>query len=180
MEDWTQKALALGFTAAAPLNPAQLCARQDVRDMCAADRCHAYGKNWTCPPECGTLDECARRLQGYPRGLLVQTTGTLEDSFDYEGMMELEKRHLSYFHAFCAQVREAFPDALCLGTGGCRICKRCAYPEPCRVPEQAVSSMEAYGLLVSEVCTQCGVPYYYGANHLSYTACVLFSHEKKE
>ena len=30
-----------------------------VRDMCAADRCHAYNRCWTCPPGCGTLEEIA-------------------------------------------------------------------------------------------------------------------------
>ena len=36
--------------AAALLDPAKLEPEAFVRDMCAADRCHAYGRNWTCPP----------------------------------------------------------------------------------------------------------------------------------
>ena len=52
MNAWIKKALELGFSQAAPLNIATLVPRQDVRDMCAADKCGAYGKNWTCPPHC--------------------------------------------------------------------------------------------------------------------------------
>ena len=64
--------------------------------------------------------------------------------------------------------------ALCLGTGGCRICGKCAYPEKCRFPERACSSMEGYGLLVNDACAAAGVPYYHGPNTLAYTACILF------
>lgn len=177
MSDWIAAARSLGFFAAVPLIPKALRALEEVRAMCAADRCHAYGKNWTCPPECGTLAQCAAELARFQNGILVQSMGTLEDSFDYEGMMALEAQHLTRFYTLCGQLRECFPDALCLGTGGCRICGSCAYPAPCRFPEKACASMEAYGLLVSEVCSQCGVAYYYGPNTLTYTACILFSKE---
>ena len=33
--------------------------------------------------------------------------------------------------------------------------------------------MEGYGLLVSEVCGQAGIPYYHGQNTIAYTACIL-------
>ena len=177
MEDWVKQALALGFTAAAPVNPAKLTVREDVRAMCAADRCHAYNRNWTCPPACGTLEECSARIARCTSGILVQTMGPLEDSFDYEGMMELEQRHLDQFHKFADLVRKTDPDALCLGSGGCRICKTCAHPQPCRFPSRACSSMEAYGLVVSEACAAGGLAYYYGTGTLAYTACILFRHE---
>ena len=73
MEEWIEKAKALGFNHAAPLDPATLVPRADIRAMCAMDRCGAYGKNWTCPPFCGTLEECAAALQKYSRGILLQT-----------------------------------------------------------------------------------------------------------
>ena len=27
--------------------------------MCAADKCRSYGRNWCCPPHCGSLEEMA-------------------------------------------------------------------------------------------------------------------------
>jgi hypothetical protein len=36
-----------------------------------------------------------------------------------------------------------------------------------------LSSMEAYGLLVSEVCRASGLPYYYGPKTLTFSACIL-------
>jgi len=173
-EEYLQWAREAGFTAAAPLNMAALAPQPAVRAMCASDRCHAYGKNWTCPPVCGTLDECAARMARYADGILLQTQGTLEDEFDYPGMQALEKAHLQALHRFADRLRGREPDALVLGAGGCRVCETCAYPDPCRFPGRACSSMEGYGLVVSDVCRASGIPYYYGRGTLCYSACCLF------
>lgn len=174
MNDLIALALEQGFSYAAALDPSGLAVRQEVRDMCAADKCRAYGKNWTCPPHCGSLEECGQRLRGMTSGLLVQTVGQLEDSFDFEAMAETEKLHLAHFHALADLLREKYPGVLCLGSGGCRLCKSCAWPEPCRFPDRACSSMESYGLLVNEACEAAGTAYYHGKNTLAYTACYLF------
>lgn len=171
---WCQKALSFGFSHAAAMHPGTLMARQDVRDMCAADKCGAYGKNHTCPPYCGTLEACEERMRAFSRGVLVQTVGTMEKAIDTKAYRRTEALHLETFHRFCDSLRAAHPTALCLGSGGCRICPKCAWPDPCRFPEKACSSMEAYGLLVSDVCRDHGLSYYYAERTITYTACVLF------
>ncbi len=173
-EDWRLAAKKAGFTHAAAFDPAVLQGRADVRDMCAQDKCHAYGKNWTCPPHCGTLEACQESMHSYKHGILLQTVGQLAKDIDSRGYRETEQRHLAAFMVFCESIRRAYPNALCLGTGGCRICKTCAYPEPCRFPEQAVSSMEGYGLFVTQVCRDAGLHYYHGERTITYTACVLY------
>lgn len=177
MEELLKKALEAGFTFAVPLDVTTLEVQPEVRDMCAADKCRAYGKNWTCPPECGTLEECGSRIKKFKYGILAQTKGELEDSMDWETMVEIEHDHLDHFHAFADVIRSIHPDVLCLGSGGCRICAKCAYPEPCRFPERACSSMEGYGLLVSNVCQKNNLPYYHGKDTLAYTCCYLFGEE---
>lgn len=72
------------------------------------------------------------------------------------------------------KIRKEYPEARCLGAGGCRIFEECAYPKPCRFPQKAISSMEAYGLFVTQVCRDNGVKYYYGEKTITYTSCVLF------
>lgn len=174
IEEWLAYAKELGFSEAAPVAPAALKPNAEVRAMCAADKCGAYGKNWTCPPECGDLKACAARIASKTKGILVQSVAQLEDSFDIEGMMEAEKDHNARFHALADKAHTEAKTALCLGTGGCRICGKCAYPEKCRFPDRACASMEGYGLLVSDACTAAGIPYYHGPNTLAYTACILF------
>lgn len=174
MNSWIEKALELGFDAAAPLDPAMLIPREDVRAMCAQDKCGAYGKNWTCPPACGTLEECQRKMHGYARGILLQSIGHMTKTIDSRCYRETERRHREHLYAFAGEIRKAYPDALCLGAGGCRVCKICAYPEACRFPEKAVSGMEGYGLFVTQVCRDAGLPYHYGEKTIAYTACILY------
>ena len=174
MENWIQTALDLGFSHAAPLDPATLVARADVRAMCATDKCGAYEKNWTCPPHCGSLPDCAEKMGAYGRGILLQTVGTLTKTIDTKAYHQTEQRHLQQFARFCDLLREEFPQALCLGSGGCRICPQCAWPEPCRFPEKACPSMEGYGLFVTQVCRDNGLAYHHGEKTITYTACVLF------
>lgn len=71
-----------GFEETAPLHAAQLMFRPEVRDMCRADRCSSYGKNWCCPPACPSLEEMTRRMADYGEGVLVETVGTMADDFD--------------------------------------------------------------------------------------------------
>lgn len=175
MTDWIELAKKFGFDVAVPLVPSSLESRNDIRDMCAENRCRAYNRNWTCPPAVGTLEECQARLRSYQNGVLLQTIGHLSKAIDSRAYRNTERRHMEQFRAFSEQIRQSFPDALCLGAGGCRICKTCAYPEPCRFPEKALSSMEAYGLFVTQVCRDSHVSYYYGERTISYTACVLYN-----
>lgn len=166
-----------GFDTVVPLNPALLEAREDIRAMCSSDRCRIYGKNWSCPPFCGTVDQCQEKMHRYGKGILLQTLGHTEKTIDSKCYRETEKRHMASFYAFAELVKTVDPNALCLGAGGCRICNSCAYPQPCRFPEKAVSSMEGYGLFVTQVCRDCNVAYYYGERTITYTACVLYSSE---
>lgn len=174
MDKWIEAARECGFTAAVVLEVNTLKPMAMVRDACKDGKCGAYGKNWTCPPYCGTLEECEARMRQYSRGLLLQTVGQLEKTVDTRGYARVEGEHLTAFHRFAEMLRKEYPQALCLGSGGCRICGTCAWPEPCRFPERACASMEAYGLFVTQVCRDNGMPYYHGPKTITYTACVLF------
>jgi len=174
MEQWIAKALEMGFSVAVPLEIDTLQPRQDVRDMCVSDTCRAYGKNWTCPPHCGTLAECCAKIQSYSHGILLQTVGQTQKVIDTKAYRHTEERHLNQLHQFAETLRSHYPHMLCLGSGGCRICRECAYPEPCRFPDKACSSMEGYGLFVTQVCRDNHCAYSHGEKTITYTACVLF------
>lgn len=163
-----------GFSAWSPLDLATIELKPEVRDMCAVNSCGQYGKRWSCPPGCGTLEECAHRLKGYTQGILVQTYGDVEDGFDFEAMMEIESDHRDHFQEMYKTLRETEENVLAIGAGCCTQCAKCTYPDaPCRFPEKMVSSMEAYGMLVLEICKANGLTYYYGADKMAYTSCFL-------
>ncbi len=165
-----------GFTRTAYLDPKTLVLKPEVRQMCQSNSCGMYDKRWSCPPGCGSLEDCARRVGRYRHGILVQTVGELEDELDGEGMMDAERRHKENFLKMNALLREHHTDVLALGAGCCTLCKTCTYPDaPCRFPEKQISSMEAYGLVVLEACKANNLPYYYGKCTISYTGCFLYN-----
>lgn len=167
-----EKALGAGFTYAAPMKASTIELRQEVRDMCAA--CSQYGKRWSCPPGCGELEDLRQQLREYNHGVLIQTVGNLEDNFDAETMMETEANHKKYLLRLQKELLEEKADVLILGAGCCTHCKECTYPDaPCRFPEKMVSSMEACGMVVADVCRANNVKYYYGPLTIAYTSCVL-------
>ena len=170
---WLEEAKTLGFDVAVTMDPRSLIAREDIRAMCAENKCGAYNKNWTCPPAIGATRECQEKMRQYKKGILLQTIGHMTKAVDSKCYRETEQRHLQSFYTLADEIRKEHPEALCLGAGGCRVCKQCAYPEPCRCPEKAVSSMEGYGLFVTQVCRDAGVPYHHGERTITYTACIL-------
>jgi len=170
------KKLALdeGFTNAGQLNLKAVVFMPEVRDMCRADRCHAYGKNWRCPPACGSIEEASEKAKQYSFGMIVQTIGDMEDEFDFETIEETSKKHSKSFISMMRKIKVDYPDVLGMGVGTCTRCNPCTYPDaPCRFPEDSYSSMEAYGLWVSRVCELSDIPYNYGKNKIAFTSCFL-------
>ena len=168
-----------GFTAWASLDVSTIDLKPEVRDMCAVNSCGQYGKRWSCPPGCGTLEACTEQLKDCTHGILVQTYGDIEDGFDFEAMMEIESDHKTHFSEMQEALRSAGVDLLALGAGCCTVCAKCTYPdEPCRFPQKMVSSMEAYGMVVLEVCKANGLTYYYGPDKMAYTSCFLLRNTK--
>ncbi len=145
-----------------------------VREYCEENKCHQYDKKWTCPPGAGTLEECEARIRKYHRGLILQTTGELEDSLDFEMMGEISKNHMEHMIEFSKYFRKEVPSGMIVGDMPCVECKECTYPhEPCRFPDKISYSMSALGMIVSEVCRDNNINYYYGPGTLTYVGCVF-------
>ena len=100
-----QMGMEQGFSHVVLLDCDTIELKPEVRQMCAADTCHKYDKCWSCPPGCGSLEECEAKVRQYKYGIIVQTVGELEDVFDGEGMMETEARHKEYFVEFEKKLR---------------------------------------------------------------------------
>lgn len=167
-----------GFDCCGALAASDLVVREEVRAMCAADRCRAYGRNWACPPACGSIDSFARLIASFETGFAFQTVAQLEDEFDGESMMDAEARQKERTDRLVDELvsRGVSPsDYRILSSGTCTRCATCAYPEPCRFPDQRMVSMEAAGLVVTEACEAASIPYNHGPLTMAYTGCILFN-----
>ena len=163
-----------GFTFYSKLDISTLEFKQEIRDMCNPDKCRNYNKSWSCPPACPSLDEMQEHVKGYKTGIIVQTVGELEDSMDWDGIMETGARHKENFGKMREALDKIHPKLLAMGAGECKICEECTYPQkPCRFPDKMETSMEAYGLFVSKVCTDNDLGYNYGQEKIAFTSCFL-------
>ncbi len=181
-ETLKEQILALGANAAAVISVDSISFDTAFRSMCASNACGNYGKSYMCPPDIGEIDDLIREAKTYSHALVYQTIGLLEDSYDFEGMMEAGDFH----NTLARNIRELFEKNYCqkalhLGAGGCRLCPVCGKKtgEPCRFPDRAMSSLEAYGINVSKLAFQCGMRYINGENTVTYFGAVLFKQQDK-
>ena len=148
------------------------------RKMCASNYCGNYGKSYQCPPYVGEIDDLIQKVQVFQHVLVYQTISQLEDSYDFEGMMEAGKIHNILTQKLHRYVKENMVNLnfLVLGAGGCRLCKTCAILEnaPCRNPEWAVGSLEAYGINVSKLAESAGMNYITGKDTVTYFGAIIF------
>lgn len=169
-------ALDAGALKATVIEASSIVLNTTFRDICKSNGCGMYGKCWMCPPDVGDIEPLMAEVRKYQHGLLYQTVSEIEDSFDIEGMQEAGKRHVMLSQRLEAFLMLELDKHLHLSCGGCRICERCAKMDglPCRDPERAMSSMEAYGIDVYNTCKPTELKYINGQNTVTYFGIVLF------
>jgi predicted metal-binding protein len=176
--DLINDALASGISHAAVLETSSIQFHEDFRKACEKNFCSKYNTNWMGPPAIGPISGLTQRVFRYKKGLLVQTIHPLVSNFDLKGMLEAAKTHATVFRALLKQLRNRYPeeDFLPLDEGCCSRCEKCAYldREPCRYPDEAVSSVEAYGMNVIALQKSAGLPYNNGKNTVTYVGLILF------
>ena len=171
-------ALSLGAYKAAVIPVDAVETDASFRDMCASNACGNYGRNWMCPPDAGEIHMLIARLRTYSFMLVYQTVTELEDSYDFEGMMDAGVAHNKLMIRLRDRLNaEGLSRILHLGAGGCRMCEVCAKRtgEPCRHPDLAVASLETYGINVSKLAVAAGMKYINGQDTVTYFGAVLFN-----
>lgn len=150
--------------------------RREFRLACEQNTCGKYGRCWMCPPDVGDIDEMIAEAKKYQYALIVQSVGKLEDSFDIEGMEEAAKQHNALMLLLAQELAPCLKNFLKLGAGACHICQHCTRLDnlPCPFPHQAIASLEAYGIAVSELAELSGMKYINGPNTVTYFGGFLF------
>ena len=165
----------LGFDRAATIDTALIPFDATLADLCAKNHCGSYGKNYTCPPHVGRMEELSQKVRQFSQALVFQKVYPLEDSFDYEGMVQAQQdfnRLTAQLHTFCRQHLDHF---LLLGAGACTRCAVCAVQtnEPCRFPREATASLESYCIQVSSLAKLCQMAYLNGKDTVTYFGAIF-------
>ena len=168
---------ALGACKATVIDAKQIETDRSFRDMCASNACGVYGKCWMCPPDVGEIEEMMQKIRQYDFALVYQQISELEDSYDFEGMTEARKKHYRLSQSLRPIfAKQNMKNVLHLGAGGCGVCEKCGKRDgiPCRFPELATPSLEAYGINVSRLAAVSGMKYINGENTVTYFGAILF------
>ncbi len=143
-----------------------------VLEACRANRCGRYGTCWTCPPGTADMEE---KIKHYHRAAVFSRKHELEDSFDFEGMMEGMQRARDTLVEIRSALDRDGVSYMALGCEGCNLCSTCTYPNaPCRHPDKATPSVEACGIHVVELSRKIGIKYNNGPNTVTYFCIILF------
>lgn len=175
MEEMKTVALDIGFYQAEEIDIHELEYNEEFRDICKGNVCRNYGKTWACPPAVGSLEECRQRCEQYNRMLLFSCKYEIEDSFDYEGMINSMADFKTLVERYRTAVSKHISEYLLLSNEGCGKCTKCTWPNnPCRFPEQLCHAIEGYGFDVSRLANMAGIRYNNGPNTVTYFGALLY------
>ena len=174
-EELAKRAIECGAFKAKVITTDKIVFDKELRKACEANYCGNYGRNYACPPNVGDAEELIQKAKSFPKGLVFQTVTEIEDSYDIEGMMEAAEGHTKTADKIEKVVAQHYSGYLQLTAGGCNRCKQCAQitGEPCRMPDRAISSVEAYCMNCSQLATASDMLYINGVNTVTYFGMFL-------
>ncbi len=149
-----------GFQAAL-IDVEQVPVNPDFLRFCEENRCGQYGANYSCPPDCGTVEEMQTRLRCGGVALVLKSQWPIESYQDAAGIRDGKASHNRAMLRLKERLREAGFGALMLGGSCCSLCDPCrrSRGEPCENPELRFSCMSAYCVDVAELAARCGLSF---------------------
>ena len=149
----------------------------DVRLMCEQNTCGRYNRAWNCPPACGSIAELESVCRHFASGILINCVTQIEDSFDWEGMMEGGRKLCELLVRVNRDAKELpIKDYRIFGGGGCYGCEDCSYPDtPCLHPDLLFTPIEACGINVMQLAKDAGFKYINGQNTVTFFGMVLYN-----
>jgi predicted metal-binding protein len=176
--DIVKLCIQLGAANAIEVSADKLVLQSEIRKLCEQNACGRFARNYSCPPFVGEVDELIDKLKSFTTAIIWQNIYPLEDSFDFEGMMDAQAKHnvMTLEVARRVYAVKGQDNILVLSAGGCFLCDECAaiIEAPCRRAADALVSLEAYGVNVIETSNAVGMNYINGINTVTYfSGCLV-------
>ena len=164
-----------GFTHAAVLPVDQLEFDPELRKYCEENLCGNYGKNYSCPPFCGTPEEMRDRAAPYRRAWIFQTIGEVASWEDSSQIKAVRDAHNQKSRSLIQQLRKQGMDGLAMLAGPCSSCEVCSgfQGQPCRHPEEVPSCISAYCMKAEKMAADAGLPYWCGPGKVAFFSLYL-------
>ena len=151
---------AAGFCAAViPVEQVPVDAK--FRAFCQENRCGQYNANYSCPPECGTVEQMHQRILFAEKALVLQTQWDIDGYGDLQGIRRGKDAHNSATLRLAAKLQAMGYETLCVGSSCCSLCEtcKCCEGEPCVHPDLRYSCMSAYCVDVAKLAQLCGLAF---------------------
>lgn len=167
----------IGFTACREFDPALLVPEERIREYCRENKCGSYGKNYTCPPHVGTLEELAERLKEYRNGLLLQYAKEIDAKNNLKRVLRTKNDFHRMILRMEADLRQHGIERMWGMTGGnCGLCRTCKVNKnkPCKHPDESRVSLEAIGIDVMALLEKIGLDGEFRSDRIIWTGCILY------
>ena len=149
-----------GFRAAG-IAPADVPIDGKFRAFCEENLCGNYGANYSCPPDCGTVEKLRRTLLAQEQVIVVQTIHDIAGYEDKAAVRRAKVSHNAMVLRLMDRIRREGYEGFCAGYNGCPLCEPCRRQEnaPCAHPDQRISCMSAYCVDVAELAKRCSLEF---------------------
>jgi predicted metal-binding protein len=145
-EIYCKKALQMGMDGAKVIEPRSIATAEWVRMKCQFG-CPMFGQRLTCPPHAPTPDVTRKIIDSYQEAILLHRKVEKEE---WAERSDENRLRLEFQKAVVGLEIEIFLDgyykAWSMGSGYCRLCKKCDPKGFCRHGFEARPAMEACGI----------------------------------
>ncbi len=109
--------------------------------------CKVFGTKWSCPPASPEYNSLKKAVV-----IVLWMDNIIESKNEYTKVKAINSILKSRLYKLLLQ----YPNTQTLGSGSCRLCQKCQYPEQCRHPDKMIYSMESVGIDVNSLCESLG------------------------
>ena len=164
-----------GFTASL-ISPDLIPINPEFRKYCEENLCGKYGVNYSCPPDCGTVEELQHRLLSEENVLVLQTIWPINGYEDTDTIQNAKNTHNVMVLNLKAKMESQGLFGFCSGYNGCPLCTPCKRQlnEPCAFPDQRISCMSAYCIDVAALAKQCDLDFAWSSDKLHLFGMIAF------
>ena len=156
--------------------PDQIPVDGKFRVFCEENRCGKYNANYSCPPDCGTVEELHEKLMAEEKALVLQSIWEIEGYEDTETVQKAKKSHNGAALRLMDRLKKCGYDGFCSGYNGCPLCEPCKRVEnlPCAHPDKKISCLSAYCVDVAELAKRCNLKFAWSSEKLYLFGIIAF------
>ena len=153
-------AASMGFEAAFA-DVADIVQDPSFRKFCEDNLCGNYNANYSCPPDCGSVEAVQARLKSGKRALVLQSVWDVGSWDNKDAVLRSKQANNAALLRFMDALRQAGHSGFGLGYGGCSLCTPCkrVTNEPCAHPDKKLSCMSAYCIDVAKLAQTCSLQF---------------------